>query len=65
MKKIFVLILFIISTGFIAGQKPVDLLMKSKALIEEGKSDDAIRILSDALEIHRKVLFTSSGLMLT
>lgn len=49
MKKIFVLILFIVSAGFIAGQKPVDLLMKSKALIEEGKSNDAVRILSDAL----------------
>ena len=50
MKKIFGLILFIISTGFLAGQKPVDILMKSKALIEEGKPDDAVRILSDALE---------------
>jgi tetratricopeptide (TPR) repeat protein len=49
MKKIFVLILFIVSAGFIAGQKPVDLLMKSKALIEEGKPDDAVRILSDAI----------------
>ncbi len=57
MKKIFVLILFIVSAGLIAGQKPVDLLMKSKALIEEGKSDDAVRILSDALGISQESEF--------
>jgi len=57
MKKIFVLILFIVSTGFMAGQKPVDLLMKSKALIEAGKSDDAVRILSSALGNSRESAF--------
>jgi tetratricopeptide (TPR) repeat protein len=49
MKKIFVLLLFIASAGVLPGQKPIDILMKGKALIEQGKPDDAVRILSDAL----------------
>jgi tetratricopeptide (TPR) repeat protein len=34
----------------ITGQKPVDYLMKSKALVDAGKPDDAISLLSVALE---------------
>ena len=36
-----------------AGQNPVDYLMKGKALVEQGKSDDAIIILTKALESFR------------
>ena len=37
-----------------AGQNPVDYLMKGKALVEQGKSDDAIIILTKALESFRE-----------
>jgi tetratricopeptide (TPR) repeat protein len=50
MKKILLFIPFFICTGIITGQKPVDYLMKSKALVEAGKPDDAISLLSGALE---------------
>jgi tetratricopeptide (TPR) repeat protein len=49
MKKILLLIPFFVCGGIITGQKPVDYLMKSKALIEAGKPDDAISLLSGAL----------------
>jgi len=49
MKKSFAIILFIATTGVMAGQKPGDILMKSKALVEQGKPDDAIKVLSEAL----------------
>jgi len=50
MKKILLLIPFFVCAGIMTGQKPVDYLMKSKALVEAGKSDDAIILLSGALE---------------
>ena len=50
MKKILLFIPFFISAMIISGQKPVDYLMKSKALVEAGKPDDAIILLSGALE---------------
>jgi len=50
MKKIFLFISFLGITLISAGQKPVDYLMKGKALVESGKPDDAISILSVALE---------------
>lgn len=50
MKKILLLIPFFIYSIVITGQKPVDYLMKGKAFIDQGKPDDAVDILSKALE---------------
>ncbi len=50
MKKILLFIPFLVCSLIMAGQKPVDYLMKSRALIETGKPDEAIRILTGALE---------------
>jgi tetratricopeptide (TPR) repeat protein len=50
MKKIILFISFSIYALGVTGQKPVDFLMKSKALIEQGKSEDAIIVLSKVLE---------------
>jgi len=51
MKKILLFILFFGGSLLISGQKPVDYLMKGKALIESGNSGEAISVLSKALEI--------------
>jgi len=50
MKKILLITSFFAWSMVMNGQKPVDYLMKSKALIEQGKTDDAIAILNQALE---------------
>ena len=50
MKRILFFILFFGISVIMTGQKPVDYLMKSKALVEAGKPDDAVAILSKALE---------------
>jgi tetratricopeptide (TPR) repeat protein len=49
MKKYIVLILFILSSYILSGQKPVDFLMKGKALLEAGKEDEAVNILTEGL----------------
>jgi tetratricopeptide (TPR) repeat protein len=51
MKKILLFISFFGASLLMTGQKPVDYLMKGKALIEAGNPDEAISILSKALEI--------------
>jgi tetratricopeptide (TPR) repeat protein len=48
-KKLLSIFFFGISL-IMTGQKPVDYLMKGKALVETGKPDDAVVILSKALE---------------
>jgi tetratricopeptide (TPR) repeat protein len=50
MKKILLFISLLLGALTITAQKPVDYLMKGKALVEAGKPDEAIRILSGALE---------------
>jgi tetratricopeptide (TPR) repeat protein len=50
MKKIVLFISFFVCTAIINGQKPVDYLMKGKALVEAGKIDDAVSLLTIALE---------------
>jgi tetratricopeptide (TPR) repeat protein len=50
MKNILLFISFITSVVITNGQKPVDYLMKGKALVEAGKPDEAISILSQGLE---------------
>jgi Flp pilus assembly protein TadD len=52
MKKILLFISFFGVSLIMTGQKPVDYLMKGRALIEAGKPDDAISVLSKALEIY-------------
>jgi tetratricopeptide (TPR) repeat protein len=49
MKKLIILVAFITYAGFAKGQQAGDFLMKGKALIETGKPDDAIGVLTDAL----------------
>ena len=51
MKKILLFISFFGVTLLMSGQKPVDFLMKGKALIEAGKPGEAISVLSKALAI--------------
>src|SRR4030042_5856784 len=50
MKKTILFIPFLICTMIISGQKPVEYLMKSIALVEAGKADAAVILLSGALE---------------
>jgi tetratricopeptide (TPR) repeat protein len=54
MKKIQLITAFFVSSLIMTGQKPVDYLMKGKALIEQGKPDDAIAILTRAMETYRE-----------
>lgn len=69
MKKILLFIMFFWASLMITGQKPVDYLMRGKALIEAGKSGEAISILSKLLEgspesriyISRAEAFMASG----
>lgn len=51
MKKILLFISFFGVTLLMTGQKPVDFLMKGKALIEAGKPREAISVLSKVLAI--------------
>jgi len=51
MKRILLLFLFVISAGMVSGQKPVDYLLKAKAFAESGQYDNAIRVLSAAIEL--------------
>lgn len=57
MKKILIFVLFFTSSVIITGQKPVDYLMKGKALIETGKPDEAIKVLSIALEDQQESMY--------
>jgi tetratricopeptide (TPR) repeat protein len=57
MKKILIFVFFFTGSVIITGQKPVDYLMKGKALIETGKPDEAIRILSIALEGQQESMY--------
>ena len=50
MKKILLSITFTAIALITAAQKPVDYLMKGKALIQTGKPDEAVNILSEALK---------------
>ncbi len=59
MKKFIIFVAFISYAGFILGQKPADYLMKGKALIETGKADEAVNVLSEAAG-----LFNQSGVYL-
>lgn len=49
MKKGIILAALLVYAGLLAGQKPTDILMKGKALIETGKTGEAIQVLTDAL----------------
>ncbi len=49
MKKFVVFILIVLFPAFLNGQKPVDLLLKAKALTESGKPSEGINLLTDAL----------------
>ncbi len=49
MKKTLALILGSIITGVIFSQQPVEYLLKAKALIESGKANDAVALLTDGL----------------
>jgi tetratricopeptide (TPR) repeat protein len=53
MKKI-IFVSFLICTTIINGQTPVDYLMKGKALVEAGKPDEAVAVLTAALENFRQ-----------
>jgi tetratricopeptide (TPR) repeat protein len=57
MKKILLFISFFAGASAITAQKPVDYLMKGKALVEAGKPDEAIRILSGALESQQESMY--------
>jgi tetratricopeptide (TPR) repeat protein len=50
MKKILLFISFFGISLIMTGQKPVDYLMKGKALVEAGKPENAVTVLSKALE---------------
>lgn len=50
MKKILLFISFFVFTAVITGQKPGDYLMKGKALVDAGRIDDAVIVLTVALE---------------
>ena len=54
MKNILLFNIFFACSVAMTGQKPVDFLMKSKALIEQGKFDDAVTIMTEALESFRE-----------
>jgi len=54
MKKILLIIPLFACTLAMTGQQPVDYLMKSQALVEQGKPDDAIIIMTEALESFRE-----------
>jgi tetratricopeptide (TPR) repeat protein len=54
MKKILLITAIFAYSMVMTGQKQVDYLMKSKALIEQGKSDDAVVILTQALATFRE-----------
>jgi tetratricopeptide (TPR) repeat protein len=54
MKNILLINIFFAFAVAMSGQKPVDYLMKSKALVEQGKTDDALTIMTEALESFRE-----------
>ena len=54
MKRKLLILAFFFFTMVMAGQNPVDYLMKGKALVEQGKPDDAVIILTKALESFRE-----------
>lgn len=54
MKKLLIFTLVITCTGILSGQKTVDFLLKGKALISEGSSDEAINTLSEALKLYNE-----------
>jgi len=53
MKKILILIPFVFYTALLAGQKPVDFILKGKALTEAGKTDEAVNTLSEGLRLNQ------------
>lgn len=69
MKRFHVLIISLVFTGTSLAQQPVDYLLKSKALIESGKSSEAINLLSEGLSktqdyryyLERAEAFVSTG----
>lgn len=54
MKKLLILLLIIFSHGVITGQRPADYLMRGKALVESGKPDEAINILTQAISLFKE-----------
>jgi tetratricopeptide (TPR) repeat protein len=58
MKKYIVLFPLVLSSMILSGQKPVDFLMKGRALLEADKADDAVNTLTEALgQYNRSDLF--------
>ena len=49
MKQITALTFIMAFTGMVAAQQPADYLMKARALIDNGKPDQAVRVLTDAI----------------
>ncbi len=50
MRKILFSVILILFTGVVPGQKTVEYLLQAKSFTESGKPDDAIKILSEAIE---------------
>lgn len=50
MKKISILFAVLFCTGIVTGQRPVDFMLKGKALMEGGKPEEAISTLTEALK---------------
>jgi len=53
MKKIIILFWILISIGTVHGQQTVDYILKARALIQAGKSDQAIILLSGVINVTR------------
>jgi tetratricopeptide (TPR) repeat protein len=53
MKKIVILFWILLGTGTVYGQQTVDYILKARALTETGKSDQAISLLSAAINVTR------------
>ena len=51
MKKIIIVVICVFLAVILNGQKPVDYLLKGKALTKAGKADEAVKILTDALQV--------------
>ncbi len=51
MKKSLILVLILVISGAVSGQQSVDLILKARALDSAGKSDQAIKVLTDAITL--------------
>jgi len=50
MKKIIIPVLLMVMTGIVSGQKTIDHLLMARAYTESGSFEEAVRVLSDAIE---------------